>query len=139
MGIADVRAYAAGDRDAVVALFRRVFPGDPARNEPSAYVDRKASVGDGLMWVAEADGGVIGAIFAGYDGVRGWLYHLAVDEAHRRGGVGTALVDAAVAELAARGCPKVNLQIRETNTGVIAFYESLGWSVEPIRSMGRTL
>ncbi len=43
------RLYVAADRDALVALFARVFPDDPPRNEPNAFVDRKAAMGDGLL------------------------------------------------------------------------------------------
>ncbi len=138
-GGALVRVLAPGDRDAVIALWREAFPNDPGRNEPAAYFDRKAAMNDGLVWVAEADGAVIGVIVAGYDGVRGWLYHLAVTAERRRGGVGRALVEAALAELEARGCPKVNLQVRATNAAVIAFYERLGFEVDPNVGMGRVL
>ena len=34
---------------------------------------------------------------------------------------------------------KVNLQIMTANESVVAFYESLGYSVEPRISMGRLL
>jgi ribosomal protein S18 acetylase RimI-like enzyme len=41
--------------------------------------------------------------------------------------------------LIARGCLKINLQVRTSNSGVIAFYEKLGYSVENIISMGKRL
>lgn len=37
------------------------------------------------------------------------------------------------------GCPKVNLQVRATNDGVIAFYRSLGYDVEQRASLGKVL
>ena len=82
---------------------------------------------------------MVGAVVAGYDGVRGWIYHLASAESRRGEGIGTALMRAAEAELTARGCPKINLQVRNTNARVVAFYESLGYSVDPATSMGRVL
>ncbi len=87
----------------------------------------------------EAGDAIVGGVAAGYDGVRGWIYHLAVAPEHRRGGVGTALVEVAVAELTARGDPKVNLQVRTHNDAVIAFYGSLGFAVEETVGMGRAL
>jgi ribosomal protein S18 acetylase RimI-like enzyme len=134
-----VRQYRADDRDGVIALWRAVFPDDPPRNEPGLFLDRKLAVDDGLVFVADDDGAVVGAVVAGYDGTRGWIYHLAADPARRGEGIGTALMRAAEAELAARGCPKVNLQVRNTNAGVIAFYEALGYSVDPATSMGLRL
>ncbi|HEX2671484.1 MAG TPA: GNAT family N-acetyltransferase, partial [Polyangiaceae bacterium] len=89
--------------------------------------------------VATADSTLVGAVMAGFDGVRGWLYHLAVLSAWRRRGIATRLVRHAEASLTALGCPKVNLQVRATNSQVIAFYQSLGYLVEERVSMGRRL
>jgi len=75
----------------------------------------------------------------GYDGHRGWLYALAVLKSHRRRNIGTLLVREAEKRLKALGCAKVNLQIRASNSGVAAFYEGLGYSVEERISMGRRL
>jgi len=134
-----VRGYRSGDRAAVIALWRAVFPDDPPRNEPGLMLDRKLAQDDGLVFVADDAGEVVGAVAVGYDGVRGWIYHLAADPARRGEGIGTALMRVAEAELSARGCPKINLQVRNTNAGVIAFYEALGYAVDPVTSMGRRL
>jgi len=134
-----IRAYADADRVAVVALWREAFPGDPPRNEPNAILDRKIPLGDGLVFVAEHGGSVVAAVVAGYDGYRGWIYHLAVAAGWRREGIGTALMREAEAALAARGCPKVNLQVRTSNPEAVAFYEAIGYSTDATVSMGRVL
>lgn len=41
--------------------------------------------------------------------------------------------------LLALGCPKINLQVRETNTEVLAFYQALGYSVDASVSLGKRL
>jgi ribosomal protein S18 acetylase RimI-like enzyme len=41
--------------------------------------------------------------------------------------------------LLALGCPKINLQIRSDNRDVIAFYERIGYAVDPLVSMGKRL
>ena len=74
---------------------------------------------------------------AGYDGHRGWLYSVAVDPDHRRAGIGKAMVRQAERALRDLGCNKINLQVRERNASVVAFYESLGYSLEPVLGMGR--
>jgi ribosomal protein S18 acetylase RimI-like enzyme len=66
-------------------------------------------------------------------------YHLAVDEAHRRKGIATALMRSAEAELAHRGYPKVNFQVMGDNAAVVALYERLGYAIEDRISMGRVL
>lgn len=133
-----VRRFVVGDTDAVVALWLEAFPNDPARNEPTQMIARKVARDPELFWVAD-DEGVIGALMAGYDGVRGWLYHLAVARARRGEGVAKALVSEALGELRALGCPKVNLQVRGSNGEVAAYYEGLGWSEDDNRSFGLVL
>jgi ribosomal protein S18 acetylase RimI-like enzyme len=82
---------------------------------------------------------VAGTVLAGFDGVRGWIHHLAVLPAHRRRGVATQLMRAAERGLANLGCPKINLQVRAGNAGVIAFYRALGYQVEDRASLGKRL
>ena len=135
-----VRRFEHSDTDAVVALWEAVFPDDPPRNAPRAMIARKLARDPDLFWVAyEAGGAVAGAVMAGYDGVRGWLYHLAVAPDRRRQGIATVMVEHAVEHLHSLGCRKVNLQVRESNTAVVAFYASLGWADDHTTSLGRVL
>jgi len=76
---------------------------------------------------------------AGFDGVRGWIHHLAVYNSYRRQGIAISLMRAAEKGLEAAGCPKVNLQVRATNSSAIAFYRSLGYEVEDRASLGKRL
>jgi len=48
-------------------------------------------------------------------------------------------VEEACLRLHARGCVKVNLQVRAGNEAVAAFYRKLGFAEEPRISMGRSL
>jgi ribosomal protein S18 acetylase RimI-like enzyme len=92
-----------------------------------------------LFFVAVLESAVVGTVMGGYDGHRGWVYSLAVQPQLRRHGVGSALVRHLEQALAGRGCMKINLQVRTSNAGVVAFYEKLGYAVEPIISMGKRL
>src|SRR5438445_328450 len=125
-----IRRFADADADAVAALWRAVFPNERLHNEPARIFAEKRDVQPELFFVAEIDGIVAGTVVAGYDGHRGWLYRVAVDPAHQRHGVGTALVRHAEQALAAMGCPKINLQVRSNNAAVVAFYRKLGWCDE---------
>ena len=134
-----MREYADRDRGEVVALWNRVFADDPPRNAPERVIDRKLGTQRELFLVAERGGRVLGTVLGGYDGFRGWIYHLAVDPERRRGGIGRELMQEIERRLRALGCPKINLQIRAHNSGVRAFYERLGWSSEAHISMGKDL
>lgn len=123
----------------VIALWKNVFGYKEARNKPELVIDQKVAFGDGLFFVATVGEAVIGTVMAGYDGHRGWIYSVAVSPAHRRKNVGSQLVRFAEGALARKGCVKVNLQIIEGNESVIAFYASLGFSVEKRISMGKQI
>ena len=79
--------------------------------------------------MAELDGKIVGAILAGHDGRRGYLYHLAVAQAARRRRIGSALVSAALEALAREGIRKAALVAFGTNASGNAFWERMGFTV----------
>ena len=108
-------------------------------NDAGKDIDRKVAADPEGFLVAVEEGSVIGTVMAGYEGHRGWIQYLAVDPAKQRAGIGRQLVAAAVELLRKRGCPKVNLQVRRSNTGVIQFYERVGFREDDVLSMGLRL
>ncbi|HSV52099.1 MAG TPA: GNAT family acetyltransferase [Burkholderiaceae bacterium] len=127
-------------RAQVIRLWQQAFGYTTAHNDPGLAIDKKLAVADGLFFVAlDEKDAVVGTILAGYDGHRGWLYSVAVHPQHRKQGIGKALVAYGEDALAKRGCVKVNLQITGGNEAVAAFYESLGFAVEPRVSMGKRI
>jgi len=135
----EIRSYESRDHAQVVALWSDVFQDDPPWNEPASMIRRKLKVQPELFLVAHVNGQVVGTVMAGFDGVRGWVHHLAVRGSHRHQGIASSLMIAAEKGLEASGCPKVNLQVRATNSAVIAFYRSLGYEVEERASLGKRL
>jgi ribosomal protein S18 acetylase RimI-like enzyme len=135
----DIRPYDSKDQAQAVALWNEVFPDDPPWNEPASMIRRKLTVQPELFLVAHVTGEVAGTVLAGFDGVRGWVHPLAVGASYRRQGLASSLMTAAEKGLAALGCPKVNLQVRATNSAVVAFYRSLGYEVEDRASLGKRL
>jgi len=139
MGGGGIRQFRSEDTEAVVTLWRQAGL-VVAWNDPYRDIERKLSVQPELFLVVEADAGeVIGTAMAGYDGHRGWVNYLAVDEAHRGSGLGAELMAEAERLLAERGCPKLNLQVRSSNTGVIEWYRSLGYEPDNAVSLGKRL
>jgi len=134
-----IRSYGEADRAAVVALWQEVFANDPPWNEPEAMIRRKLAVQPELFLVALLRGKLVGTCLAGFDGVRGWIHHLAVAPSLRRQGIATRMMRAAEAGLGKLGCSKINLQVRPANSEVIAFYESFGYEVEERVSMGKRI
>jgi ribosomal protein S18 acetylase RimI-like enzyme len=133
----EIRTYEERDEAAVAALWREVFPDEPAHNVPEDVIARKLAVQRELFFVAVEGGEVVGTAMAGYDGHRGWVYAVAVKPDRRRRGIGDALMARVEEGLRAMRCPKLNLQVRATNREAVAFYERLGYAVEDRVSMGK--
>jgi len=111
----------------VIELWNRcglIVPG----NNPEKDIELKMQFQPDLFFIAEIDGRIIGAVMTGYDGHRGWLNYLGVLPEHRGTGCGRALVEYSIRKLKELGCPKLNLQVRNSNTGVIEFYKKLGFN-----------
>ena len=110
-----------------------------AWNDPSKDIRRKLDIQPELLIVAEAQGKIVGSVMIGYEGHRGWINYLAVHPEFQRRGYGRQLMAYAEQELLVMGCPKINLQVRETNLNVIAFYESIGYQQYNVISFGKRL
>jgi len=88
-----------------------------------------------LVIVAEGDGEVIGYAYAGMEGndymalrgPAGVLYDLVVDPAHRRQGIGSALMEAALNRLRELGAPRVLLFTADKNHGAQAMFDRAGF------------
>ncbi len=133
-----IRVFHPSDEDAVIALWRACDLTRPW-NDPRRDIARKLLEQPELFLLAEAGGTIVGSVMSGYDGHRGWIYYLAVAPSRRGESIGAQLVREAEALLLERGCPKVNLMIRSSNSAVVAFYRRLGYEVEDIVGMGRRM
>jgi ribosomal protein S18 acetylase RimI-like enzyme len=134
-----IRPFRDADEPQVTVLWERCFPDNPPRNAPARMIAGKRRVQPELFLVGLVDDNVVATAMGGYDGHRGWVYAVATDPGFRRLGYGRALMRAVEQALAQLGCPKLNLQVRTTNSSVVAFYRSLGYVVEERISMGKEL
>lgn len=84
-----------------------------------------------VVLVAERNGEVVGYAFGGIEGndymalrgPAGALHDLVIDPAHRRQGIGSALLQAALDALSKLGAPRVVLFTAEKNHGAQAMFE----------------
>ena len=133
-----IRPYQPQDQEAVVGLWTTCGLVAP-HNDPWRDIERKCRVNPEWFLVGVLDGILVASCMAGYEGHRGWINYLAVSPDCRRKGIATQIMQRAEMLLLTAGCPKINLQVRETNQAVIAFYESLGYANDRVISMGKRL
>ena len=133
-----IRPYAQGDFSAVTALWDAtgisIHYNDPAKDIPRMLATHNCQ-----LYVGSVEERVMASIMVGHEGHRGWLYKLAVLLEFQGKGYGRDLVRQAERWLVARGMPKCNLMIRDTNIKVREFYESLGYAVAKRTVMERWL
>jgi ribosomal protein S18 acetylase RimI-like enzyme len=133
-----IRAYRPEDAPAVLDLWlacQLVVP----HNNPRRDIACKLRVNPEWFLVGELGGKIIATCMAGYEGHRGWINYLAVAPEHQRRGHARRMMEEAERLLRQAGCPKINLQVRASNKGVIEFYRSIGFTVDEVVSMGKRL
>jgi ribosomal protein S18 acetylase RimI-like enzyme len=92
-------------------------------------IEKKLKRDPDLFLVAEADGRLIGTVIGGYDGRRGFIYHLAVGHAHRGNGVGGRLMEEVEKRLRSKGCLRCYLFVTPDNEEAKRYYERRGWQL----------
>ena len=133
-----LRSYRAEDEASVIALWHACGLTRPWNN-PQLDIARKLSIQPELFLVGTIAAEVVATAMVGFDGHRGWVNYLAVATSHRKLAIGRALMHEAERLLIERGCPKLNLQVRSTNTDAVAFYRSLGYAQDDVMSLGKRL
>ena len=125
----NIRVMTVADYDAVYALWLSckgmgLNDVDDSREGIARYLARNPDT-----CVVAEDGGVVGVILAGHDGRRGYIYHTAVHPDARGWGIGSALVQRALAALKDCGISKVALVAFSRNEVGNAFWEKQGFKL----------
>jgi ribosomal protein S18 acetylase RimI-like enzyme len=133
-----IRVFDPTDTESVVRLWQDCSLTRPW-NDPRRDIERKLSTAPELFLVGVVDQVLVATAMIGYDGHRGWVYYLAVDPGHRGQGLASALVAEGERLLVERGCPKIMLMVRSSNTAVIDLYEHLDYVREDAVLLGKRL
>ena len=116
------------DYSAVRSLWENSGPGiQLRRSDEPEEIQKKLQRDPDLFLVVESAGKIIGTVIGGFDGRRGLIYHLAMDAAFRRQGIGTLLMDEVEGRLKAKGCIKCYLLVTTENKAAMRFYEARQW------------
>lgn len=129
-----LRIFREEDLPRVDAIEGTSFP-DPWPTSFFQYIHGKAP---DLFVVAEDGGEIVGYVvgelreimFSGLSHMSkvGHILNIAVDKAHRKGGLGTLLMREIMRRFGEAKATKVTLEVRESNTTARAFYRGLGFN-----------
>jgi len=115
---------------------QRFIPATPQTEQGYGwFLGRQLKEKNAIVLVAERQGEMVGYVYAsveGYDymslrGPAGVLNDIVVDPAYRGQGIGRMLLDAILAELKARGVPRVVLSTAERNEPAQRLFDGAGF------------
>ena len=133
-----IRQFVPNDTNRVIFIWEQC---DLVRNwnNPNFDIQRKLNFQNELFFVGLLNDEIIATAMFGYDGHRGWLNYFAVLPNFQKRGFGKQLMTFGEMVLIERGCPKLNLQIRNDNTKAINFYQKVGYKEDAVVSFGKRL
>jgi N-acetylglutamate synthase len=116
------------DYSPVIQFWEKIERGiHVGRSDASVEIEKKIQRDPDLFLIAEANGETIGTAMGGFDGRRGFVYHLAVAGPYRGQGIGSCLLKEVEDRLRAKGCLRCFLFVTSENSEAMLFYEKHGW------------
>lgn len=133
-----IRTYVDDDQEEVITLWKKCNLVRP-NSDPKKDILRKSKVNPELFLVGTLEDRVVATVMGGYEGHRGWANYLAVDPHHQKRGFGKKIMSSLEEMLVAKGCPKLNLQVRRDNQTALNFYSKTGFKNDDVISLGKRL
>ncbi len=125
---ATIRAMKNEDLPAALALWKRteglVLGESDNLKTLSSFLARNRSLSSAAM----IRGRFVGAVLCGHDAWRGFLYHLAVDAAHRRKGIAKLLCERSLNRLRKAGITRCSIHVLTDNDSGLEFWYRAGWT-----------
>jgi N-acetylglutamate synthase len=126
-GNLDTREFSIDDYDAAIGIWRRVEGLEIAEGDDREGLAQFLTRNPGLSRVAIDGAAVVGVALCGHDGRRGHVYHLAVDPAYQRCGLGKRLLDECLNGLRSTGVKRVIIMVADDNQRGAEFWKRQGW------------
>jgi ribosomal protein S18 acetylase RimI-like enzyme len=130
-----VRAGRLQEASAILELWQQARSEHATTADGLEDVQRLLSEMPGSLLVAVANGAILAAMIAAWDGWRGNMYRLAVRGEHRRRGIALTLVQAGEEHLRRQGARRITALVGYEDEVAAAFWESAGYPQD--REIGR--
>ena len=125
------RDFSIDDYDATLRLWQRVEGLEVAEGDDKEGVAQFVARNPELSRVAIDGSTVVGVAMCGHDGRRGHIYHLAIDPAYRRYGLGKRLVQECLDGLRRVGVIRAIILVADNNLRGAEFWKRAGWEDIP--------
>ncbi|MGI6551388.1 MAG: GNAT family N-acetyltransferase [Syntrophomonadales bacterium] len=125
---AKIRTVIPGDLEDLTSFWRTIDGVGLGKGDDLESLRRFILRNPTTCFLIRDEGKVVGSVLGGFDGRRGYVYHLAVCPEKRRQGLGRILMDTVCRELEKQGAHKVHLFVFNENLEAIGFYQRLGWN-----------
>jgi len=116
-----------GDYQKVFALWSDTEGMGLSDSDSEEEIAKYLSRNPGHSFVCEYGDRIVGTILCGHDGRRGYIYHVAVSEEHRKRGIARMLLTKALDSLRNAGIRKCHLMVFGANLAGREFWEHVGW------------
>jgi ribosomal protein S18 acetylase RimI-like enzyme len=126
-GNIDTREFSINDYDAAIDLWQRVEGLEIAEGDDREGIAQFLARNPGLSRVATDGSAIVGVALCGHDGRRGHIYHLAVDPAYQRRGLGKRLLDESLEDLRRIGVKRVIIMVADDNPSGREFWKRSGY------------
>jgi ribosomal protein S18 acetylase RimI-like enzyme len=130
-GNIDTREFSINDYDAAIDLWQRVEGLEIAEGDDREGIAQCLARNPGLSRVATDGSAIVGVALCGHDGRRGHIYHLAVDPAYQRRGLGKRLLDESFEDLRRIGVKRVIIMVADDNPSGREFWKRSGYEEIP--------
>lgn len=124
----EIRKFTMDDYEGVYRLWERCSL-HLGKSDSESEIEKFIKQNPETSLVGVIDGEIMGCIFGGFDGRRGLIHHLAVDEIYRNLGYGKQLLKEVENVFNAIGVVKISFWVTTDNLGVIDFYEKCGYEL----------
>ncbi|MDD9268264.1 GNAT family N-acetyltransferase [Paenibacillus sp. GCM10023248] len=115
------------DYEQMISLWNQIDGLVLSEADSKANMEKYLHRNQGLSYVYEVEGDIVGTVLCGHDGRRGFIYHVAVSPGYRNRRIGQQLVDRSMERLQEEGIDKCHIFVLDDNEIGGRFWSRSGW------------